>query len=69
MAELFMFLIVLIGISIYDLWKMKKATLKKEVLPYLAMTLLSAAVGLIYLINPFGPSISKILFDLFNIKE
>lgn len=69
MGELVLFVLVLIAISIFDLLKMKKANLKKEIVPYLALTLFSGAIGLLYLLNPYGPSISKILFGLFNIKE
>lgn len=69
MTEFFIFLIIMLGLGVYDLRKMAEANLKKEVFPYLALSLLAGAVGLIYLAAPLGPSLAKIMFDLFNIKE
>lgn len=68
MGELILFLLAMIGFGIYDILKMKKADLKREIVPYLAMMFLAGGVGLVYLLNPTGPSIAKMLFGLFNIK-
>jgi hypothetical protein len=69
MLELIFMLAVLLGMGVYDLRKMKMASLKREMLPYLALMLTAAAVAVYSFINQNGPSLSRILMNLFGIKE
>jgi multisubunit Na+/H+ antiporter MnhC subunit len=67
--ELAAFLAILAGMGVYDLKKMKKANLKKEIVPYISLSLLSAAVALLFFLNPDAPSLAKLLMTLFGVKE
>jgi hypothetical protein len=48
---------------------MKKAALKRELIPYAALMIPSAVIALVYYLNPRGPSLLKIMMSLFGIKE
>jgi hypothetical protein len=67
--ELASFYAILVGMGVFDLSKMKKANLKREMAPYLVLSLLSAAVAFLFFKNPDGPSLSKLLLHLFGIGE
>lgn len=67
MIELAIFIGVLIAFSIFDIRVMSKANLKKEILPYLVLSLIACSVGLIYFTNPFRDSIANMILSLFNI--
>jgi UDP-N-acetylmuramyl pentapeptide phosphotransferase/UDP-N-acetylglucosamine-1-phosphate transferase len=69
MLEHILFLIIFFSMGVYDIRKMTKANLKKEILPYLALMLLALTVAFIHLLNPLTPSLSEILLRLFGIKE
>jgi len=47
---------------------MKKAKLKKEIVPYLIFMVLAGALGVFYLTNPSQKSFSYLIIKLFNLK-
>jgi hypothetical protein len=59
----------LIAIGIADIISMLKKGLKKEALPYSALLLLAAAVGVLALRRPFNKGIVDFLLDLFGIER
>lgn len=69
MFELVFFLAVFVAVAARDIYKMKKAALKRELIPYAALMIPSAVIALVYYLNPRGPSLLKIMMSLFGIKE
>lgn len=69
MFELVFFLVVFVAMAVFDIYKMKKAALKREFIPYAPLMIPSAVIALVYFLNPRGPSLLKIMMDLFGIKE
>lgn len=69
MLELGIFILTLIIMSIAEIRSMLKAKLKKEIVPYLILFLLSVALGFYYLTNPSRESFSSTLINLLNLKR
>ena len=66
--ELAVFLLILIILGIVEIRAMKKAKLKKEIVPYLIFMVLAGALGVFYLTNPSQKSFSYLIIKLFNLK-
>ena len=66
--ELAVFLLILIIFGIVEIRAMKKAKLKKEIVPYLIFMVLAGALGVFYLTNPSQKSFSYLIIKLFNLK-
>lgn len=66
---IFLYLILIVGLSIYDLWELKKKSLKKDMYVYIGSMVLVAIIGVIYLSSDFQPSISSYFLKYFNVKD
>ena len=62
------FLVILIIISVIDIRSMMKYSLKKEIIPYLVLMLISGSAGFLYLSDPYRKSIEYLILNIFNIK-
>lgn len=66
--ELAVFLLIMIIFGIVEIRAMKKAKLKKEIVPYLIFMVLAGAFGVMYLTDPSQKSFSYLIIKLFNLK-
>jgi hypothetical protein len=69
MAELAVYSSLLILICVFDIRSMIKNSLKKEIIPYLLLVILAAAVGMIILPHPYQKGITSYLLDLFKVQR
>jgi len=63
------FILVLVGLGIFDILQMKTKNQKKEIVVYVIFMLLAGLFGIYYLSNPERTSFSKLLLSLMGIKE
>jgi len=68
LQELAVFILTLIIMSIVEVRSMLKAKLKKEIVPYLILIVLSAALGALYLTDPSRDSLSYSIIKLLNLE-
>ena len=68
LLEFAVFILALIIMSIAEIRSMLRAKLKKEIVPYLILIVLSAALGWAYLTDPSRDSFSYTIIKLFNLK-
>lgn len=68
MSELAIFILTLIMMSVVEIRSMLKIKLKKEIVPYLILIVLSAALGALYLTDPSRDSFSYMIIKLLNLK-
>lgn len=66
---IYIFLALVMGLSIYDMRHMKKKGQTKDMYFYAGFMLLVAVFGVIYLSDTFRPSIISYFLRLFNVKE
>ena len=66
--ELKVFLLILLISGIVEVRAMKKAKLKKEIVPYLIFMVLTGVLGVYYLSDPSQKSLSYLIIKLFNLK-
>ena len=66
--ELVVFLLILIIFGIVEIRAMKKAKLKKEIVPYLIFMVLAGALSIFYFTDPSRDSFSYLIIKLFNLK-
>ena len=66
--ELAVFFAILIVLGIVDYRAMKKAKLKKEIVPYLIFMVLAGVFAVFYLSNPHQESFTYLVIKLFNLK-
>ena len=66
--ELWVFFAILITLGCIDYQSMKKAKLKKELVPYLILMILAGAFAVFYLTNPHQESFIYIVIKLFKLK-
>ena len=66
--ELKVFLMILIISGIVEILAMKKAKLKKEIVPYLLFMVLAGALGIYFLSDPYQKSFSYLIIKLLSLK-
>lgn len=66
---IFVYLAIVVGISSYDIWHLKKKKLKRDIAAHVCCMILVSAIGIIYLANTNQKSVVQYLFDAFSIKE
>jgi len=66
--ELKVFLLILIISGVLEISAMKKAKLKKEIVPYLIFMFMAGALGIYYLSDPYQKSFSYLIIKLLNLK-
>lgn len=67
--EIAAFFILVIVISFVDIKSMVKLKLKKEIIPYLGLMLITGVAGFLFLADPYRKSISYLILKIFNIQE
>jgi hypothetical protein len=69
MAELAVYSSLLILMCVFDIRSMIKKSLKKEIIPYLLLVIMAAAVGLTILPYSYQKGIVSYLLDLFKVQR
>lgn len=65
---IFLYMALVIGLSIYDIWDLKKKGQTKDIYVYAGCMVLVAIMGVIYLSDTFRPSIVSYFLEFFNVK-
>lgn len=65
---IYLYIGLIVGLSIYDVLALKKEKLTKDIFVLLGSMVLVAIFGLIYLSNNSHPSIASYLLEFFKIK-
>lgn len=65
---IFLYLIFVIGISIYEINDLHKKKFKKDIWVFIGCMFLVAVVGCLYLANTFQPSLADNIMSFLNVK-
>ncbi|MCG8483562.1 MAG: hypothetical protein MJA31_09665 [Clostridia bacterium] len=62
------FIIFIVLLSIIEVYTMKKNQLKRELILYSVIALITLVYGIIYFSNPYQYSFSKVIIDILKLK-
>lgn len=65
---IFLYMALIVCLSIYDIWDLKKKGQIKDIYVYSGCMVLVAIIGVVYLSDTFRPSIVSYFLKIFNVK-
>jgi len=63
------YIVVVVAIGIFEIYRMNKKDLKKEIAVYISLSLLAIALAIYYYNSSPDNSLSRIIMEFFNIEH
>lgn len=66
---IFLYLCLIIGISIFEIKGLRKKGCKKDIFVFIGSMVLVFVFGFLYFLDNYHPSISSYILDFFNVER